>query len=53
MVCFLAVILIFLLPLDHAVEKMSLSHANEIWKDIMNLFQMSDFGKIPPFHPKD
>ena len=41
-----AVILIFLLPLDHAVNKMSVSHANEIWKYNMNLilFQISDFG---------
>ena len=43
---FFAVILIFLLPSDHAVDKISVSHANEIWKYIMNLiwFQISDFG---------
>ena len=46
MVCILAVILIFLLPSDHAVDKMSVSHANEIWKHIMNLilFQVTGFG---------
>ena len=40
------VILIFMLPLDHAVDKMSVNHANEILKNIMNsvLFQISDFG---------
>ena len=32
-----AVILTFLLPLDHEVDKMCLSHANGIWKYIMNL----------------
>ena len=42
----IAFILIFMLPLDHAVDKMSESHANEIWKYIMNLilFQISDLG---------
>ena len=42
-----AVILNFLLPLDHEVDKMSLSQENEVWKYIMNLilFQISDlFG---------
>ena len=29
MICIFAVILIFLLPLDHAVDKMSVGHANE------------------------
>ena len=32
-----AVIYIFLLLLDQAVDKMSVSHANEIFKYIMNL----------------
>ena len=45
MVCIFAVILIFLLPSNHVVDKMSVSHANEIWKYIMNLilFQITDF----------
>jgi hypothetical protein len=30
MMCIFAVILTFLLPSDHVVEKMSVSHANEI-----------------------
>ena len=60
MVCFFAAILIFLLPVDHAANKMSLNHAKEIWKYILTLilFQISDWGfskscKIPPFHQKD
>ena len=59
-VCFFAAIFIFLLPLDHEVDKMSESHGNEIWKYIMNLilFQISYLGfslscKSPPFHQKD
>ena len=30
MICIFAVIQIFLLPSDHAVDQMSVSHANEI-----------------------
>ena len=43
---FFAVIFIFMLPLDHAVDIMSVSHMNEIWKYILNLnlFQISDLG---------
>ena len=43
---FFAVILIFLLLLDHAVDKMSVSLANEVRKYIMNLilYQISDSG---------
>ena len=52
-----AVILTFLLPLDHEVDKMSLSHANEIWKYIMNLifFQISDLDSDNPatVHPSN
>ena len=51
---------VLIFPLNHAIDKMSVSHANEIWKYIMNfiLFQIIDFVfsyscKSPPFHPKD
>ena len=37
MVCMFAVTLIFLLPSDHVVGKVSVSHGNELWKYIMNL----------------
>ena len=50
----------FLLPLDHAVDKMFLRHANEILKYILNLimFKICDLGfslscKSPPFNQKD
>ena len=43
---FFAANLIFLLPLDNAVDKMSVSHAKEICKLILTLilFQISDWG---------
>ena len=47
-----AAILIFLLPIDHAVDKMSVSHAKKIWKYILTLilFQKNDLGvsKVNP-----
>ena len=61
MVCIFAGVLICLLPSDHVVNKMSVSHANETWKYIMNLiFSSSNYWfeilmtvkKSPPFHPK-
>jgi hypothetical protein len=45
---FFGAIFVFVLPLDHAVDKMyvTVSHANEIWKYILTLilFQISDWG---------
>ena len=43
---FFAVIFTFMLTLDHAVDKMSVSNMNEIRKYIINLilFQISDLG---------
>ena len=35
MVRIFAVVLIFLLPSDHVVDKMSVIHANEIWKYVL------------------
>ena len=43
MVCIFAVIYIFLLPSDHVVDKMSVSHANLIWKYIMYLILFENY----------
>ena len=45
--CIFAVILMFLLPSDHAENKISVNHANEIWKYIMTfiLFKITDFAE--------
>ena len=58
MICIFAVILIFLLALDHVVEKMSVSHGNE--NEINTLYfislKITDYrflysNKSPAIHP--
>ena len=43
MMCICAVILICLLPSDHAVDKMSVSHANENEINILNFILFENY----------